>query len=84
MFDTAGTLMEVALKVGTGKHKDISVSLYVLCAIFIAKFIFLYDRTQRCCGSRPAPTTTGLDDVENQPTSDVVSNPDDKELRPNT
>jgi AGZA family xanthine/uracil permease-like MFS transporter len=31
----------VALKAGTGKYKEISVSLWVLCAIFIAKFIFL-------------------------------------------
>ena len=36
-----GFITYVALKAGTGKHRDISVSLWVLCAIFIAKFIFL-------------------------------------------
>ncbi|WP_256736695.1 NCS2 family permease, partial [Pseudomonas gingeri] len=36
-----GFITYVALKAGTGKFKDISVSLWVLCAIFIAKFIFL-------------------------------------------
>ena len=30
-----------ALKAGTGKYKEISASLWVLCAIFIAKFVFL-------------------------------------------
>jgi AGZA family xanthine/uracil permease-like MFS transporter len=36
-----GFITYVALKAGTGKYKEISVSLWVLCAIFIAKFIFL-------------------------------------------
>ncbi|WP_438866121.1 NCS2 family permease [Pseudomonas abieticivorans] len=36
-----GFITYVALKAGTGKFKDISISLWVLCAIFIAKFIFL-------------------------------------------
>ena len=36
-----GFITYVAMKAGTGKHKEISVSLWVLCAIFIAKFIFL-------------------------------------------
>ena len=35
-----GFITYVALKAGTGKYKEISVSLWVLCAIFIAKFIF--------------------------------------------
>jgi AGZA family xanthine/uracil permease-like MFS transporter len=29
------------LKACTGRHKEISVSLWALCAIFIAKFVFL-------------------------------------------
>jgi AGZA family xanthine/uracil permease-like MFS transporter len=29
------------LKAGTGRHREISISLWVLCAIFIAKFVFL-------------------------------------------
>jgi AGZA family xanthine/uracil permease-like MFS transporter len=36
-----GFITYVVLKAGTGKRKEISVSLWVLCAIFIAKFIFL-------------------------------------------
>ncbi|PHX37998.1 guanine permease [Pseudomonas sp. NZIPFR-PS2] len=36
-----GFITYVALKAGTGKYRDISVSLWVLCAIFIAKFVFL-------------------------------------------
>eukprot|EP01133_Synstelium_polycarpum_P015183 gene15183-17967_t len=36
-----GFITYVALKAGTGKHKEISISLWVLCAIFIAKFAFL-------------------------------------------
>ena len=36
-----GFISFVALKAGTGKYREISVSLWVLCAIFIAKFIFL-------------------------------------------
>lgn len=36
-----GFITYVALKAGTGKFKEISVSLWVLCAIFFAKFIFL-------------------------------------------
>ena len=36
-----GFITYVVLKAGTGKHKEISVSLWVLCAIFIAKFVFL-------------------------------------------
>ncbi|MCF5149609.1 NCS2 family permease [Pseudomonas sp. PA-6-3F] len=36
-----GFITYVALKAGTGKYREISVSLWVLCAIFIAKFIFL-------------------------------------------
>ncbi|KPA98194.1 MULTISPECIES: NCS2 family permease [Pseudomonas] len=36
-----GFITYVALKAGTGKFRDISVSLWVLCVIFIAKFIFL-------------------------------------------
>ena len=36
-----GFISYVALKAGTGKHREISVSLWVLCAIFIAKFIYL-------------------------------------------
>ncbi|WP_297833732.1 NCS2 family permease [Pseudomonas sp.] len=36
-----GFITYVVLKVGTGKHKEISVSLYALCVIFIAKFVFL-------------------------------------------
>nr|WP_219735011.1 NCS2 family permease [Pseudomonas chlororaphis] len=36
-----GFITYVALKAGTGKYKEISISLWVLCAIFIAKFIFL-------------------------------------------
>ena len=37
-----GFITYVALKAGSGKYREISVSLWVLCAIFIAKFIFLY------------------------------------------
>jgi len=36
-----GCITYVALKAGTGKYKEISASLWVLCAIFIAKFVFL-------------------------------------------
>ncbi len=36
-----GFITYVALKAGSGKYREISVSLWVLCAIFIAKFIFL-------------------------------------------
>ena len=36
-----GFITYVALKAGTGKYSEISVSLWVLCAIFIAKFIYL-------------------------------------------
>ena len=36
-----GFISYVALKAGTGKYKEISASLWVLCAIFIAKFVFL-------------------------------------------
>jgi AGZA family xanthine/uracil permease-like MFS transporter len=36
-----GFITYVVLKACTGKHKEISISLWVLCAIFIAKFIFL-------------------------------------------
>jgi AGZA family xanthine/uracil permease-like MFS transporter len=36
-----GFITYVALKAGTGKYKEISVSLWVLCVIFIAKFVFL-------------------------------------------
>ncbi|UVE16414.1 NCS2 family permease [Pseudomonas sp. LS44] len=36
-----GFITYVVMKLFTGKHKDISTSLYALCAIFIAKFIFL-------------------------------------------
>ncbi|GLX91464.1 transporter [Pseudomonas fragi] len=36
-----GFISFVALKAGTGKYREISVSVWVLCAIFIAKFIYL-------------------------------------------
>ncbi len=36
-----GFVTYVAMKAFTGKYKDVSVSLYALCAIFVAKFIFL-------------------------------------------
>ncbi|MNW05609.1 putative adenine permease PurP [compost metagenome] len=36
-----GFISYVALKAGTGKYKEISASLWVLCVIFIAKFVFL-------------------------------------------
>ncbi|ANJ55075.1 Adenine permease AdeP [Pseudomonas fluorescens] len=36
-----GFITYVVLKACTGKHKEISISLWVLCAIFIAKFVFL-------------------------------------------
>ena len=36
-----GFISYVALKAGTGKYREISVSLWVLCAIFIANFIYL-------------------------------------------
>jgi AGZA family xanthine/uracil permease-like MFS transporter len=36
-----GFITYVVLKAGTGRHREISVSLWVLCAIFIAKFVFL-------------------------------------------
>ncbi|NNG65259.1 NCS2 family permease, partial [Pseudomonas fragi] len=36
-----GFISYVALKAGTGRYREISVSLWVLCAIFIAKFIYL-------------------------------------------
>ncbi|HKS13766.1 MAG TPA: NCS2 family permease [Pseudomonas sp.] len=36
-----GFITYVVLKAGTGRHKEISASLWVLCAIFIAKFVFL-------------------------------------------
>ncbi|MFO6231132.1 hypothetical protein, partial [Pseudomonas aeruginosa] len=31
----------VAMKVLTGKHREVSASLYALFVIFVAKFIFL-------------------------------------------
>ena len=40
-FVLAGRTFQSRLLVGTGKYREISVSLWVLCAIFIAKFIFL-------------------------------------------
>jgi AGZA family xanthine/uracil permease-like MFS transporter len=36
-----GFITYVVLKAGTGRHREISISLWVLCAIFIAKFVFL-------------------------------------------
>lgn len=36
-----GFVTYVAMKVFTGRHKDVTISLYALCAIFIAKFVFL-------------------------------------------
>ncbi|RZI87155.1 MAG: NCS2 family permease [Pseudomonas sp.] len=36
-----GFISYVVLKAGTGKYKEISPSLWVLCVIFIAKFVFL-------------------------------------------
>ncbi|MDZ5602286.1 NCS2 family permease [Pseudomonas sp. RP23018S] len=36
-----GFISYVVLKAGTGKHREISASLWVLCVIFIAKFAFL-------------------------------------------
>lgn len=36
-----GFVTYVAMKVFTGRHKDVTLSLYALCAIFVAKFIFL-------------------------------------------
>ncbi|GLZ89523.1 transporter [Metapseudomonas resinovorans] len=36
-----GFVTYVVMKAFTGKYKDVSVSLYALCAIFVAKFIFL-------------------------------------------
>nr|WP_276583668.1 NCS2 family permease [Pseudomonas sp. RIT-PI-AD] len=36
-----GFITYVAMKACTGKFADISPSLYVLCAIFVAKFVFL-------------------------------------------
>ncbi|MCY1391298.1 Adenine permease AdeP [compost metagenome] len=36
-----GFVTYVAMKVFTGRHKDVTASLYALCAIFVAKFIFL-------------------------------------------
>jgi AGZA family xanthine/uracil permease-like MFS transporter len=36
-----GFITFVVIKLGTGKHKEISASLYALAAICIAKFIFL-------------------------------------------
>jgi AGZA family xanthine/uracil permease-like MFS transporter len=36
-----GFVTYVAMKVFTGRHKDVTISLYALCAIFVAKFIFL-------------------------------------------
>ncbi len=36
-----GFISFVVIKVGTGKHKEVSISLYVLAAICIAKFIWL-------------------------------------------
>ncbi|MBO3273884.1 NCS2 family permease [Pseudomonas schmalbachii] len=36
-----GFVTYVAMKVFTGRYKDVTVSLYALCAIFVAKFIFL-------------------------------------------
>lgn len=36
-----GFVSYVAMKAFTGRYREVSLSLYVLCAIFIAKFIFL-------------------------------------------
>lgn len=36
-----GFVTYVVMKVFTGRHKDVTLSLYALCAIFVAKFIFL-------------------------------------------
>lgn len=36
-----GFVTYVAMKVFTGRHKDVTISLYALCAIFVAKFVFL-------------------------------------------
>lgn len=36
-----GFITYVVLKAGTGRYRDISASLWVLCAIFVAKFVFL-------------------------------------------
>ena len=40
-FTLAGRTFQSRLLVGTGKYREISVSLWVLCVIFIAKFVFL-------------------------------------------
>ena len=36
-----GMISYVVLKLITGKHKDISVIMYILAALFILKYIFL-------------------------------------------
>ncbi len=36
-----GFITYVMLRAGTGKHREISVSLWALCVIFIARFVFL-------------------------------------------
>lgn len=36
-----GFITHVVLKASAGRHREVSASLYVLCAIFIAKFVFL-------------------------------------------
>jgi len=36
-----GFLTYATLKLLTGQHDKVSISLYVLCVIFIAKFAFL-------------------------------------------
>ena len=36
-----GFITYVVMKLFTGKHSDISLSLYALAAIFVAKFVFL-------------------------------------------
>ena len=36
-----GFITYVAMKVLTGKHREVSASLYALFVIFVAKFIFL-------------------------------------------
>lgn len=36
-----GFITYVVLKAGTGRYREISASLWVLCAIFVAKFVFL-------------------------------------------
>ena len=36
-----GFVTYVVMKACTGKYREVSPSLYALCAIFVAKFIFL-------------------------------------------